>query len=63
MTAENRIAKGFVGISLGLLRRLTQYDLLTIKDMGGKTNSKGEPLLKFYAPDHERLRKGAWTAA
>ena len=63
MTAENRIGKGYVGISLGLLRRLTQYELLTIKDMGGKTNSKGESLLRYYEPDHERLRKGAWTAA
>jgi len=48
MTAENRIAKSYVGISLGLLRRLTQYELLTIKDMGGKTNSKGESLLRYY---------------
>ena len=63
MTAENRIAKGYVGISLGVLRRLTQYELLTIKDMSGKTNSKGEPLLRYYEPDHERLRKGAWTTA
>jgi hypothetical protein len=63
MTAENRIGKGYVGISLGLLRRLSQYELLKIKDMAGKTNSKGEPLLKYYEPDHERLRKGAWAAA
>ena len=63
MTAENRIAKGYVGISLGLLRRLTQYELLTIKNMGDKTNSKGESLLRYYEPNHERLRKGAWTAA
>jgi hypothetical protein len=63
MTAENRITKGYLGISLGLLRRLTQYELLTIKDMSGKTNSKGESLLRYYEPDHERLRKGAWTAA
>ena len=63
MTAENRIGKGYVGISLGLLRRLTQYELLTIKDMAGKTTSNGEPLLRYYEPDHERLRKGAWTAA
>jgi hypothetical protein len=63
MTAENRIAKGYVGISLGLLRRLTQYELLTIKDMAGKANSKGEPLLRYYEPDHDRMRKGAWTAA
>jgi uncharacterized protein YbdZ (MbtH family) len=63
MTAENRIAKGYVGISLGLLRRLTQYELLTIKDMSGKTNSKGESLLHYYEPDHDRMRKGAWTAA
>ena len=45
MTAENRIGKGYMGISLGLLRRLTQYELLTIKDMAGKTNSNGESLL------------------
>ena len=63
MTAENRISKGYVGISLGLLRKLTQYELLTIKGMGGKTNSKGESLLRYYEPDHERLRKGAWVAA
>ena len=63
MTAENRIGKGYVGISLGLLRRLSQYELLKIKDMDGKTNSKGEPVLKYYEPDHQRLRKGAWTAA
>ena len=63
MTAENRIGKGYIGISLGLLRKLTQYELLTIKDMGGRTNSKGESLLRYYEPDHERLRKGAWAAA
>jgi hypothetical protein len=63
MTAENRISRGYVGISLGLLRRLTQYELLTIKDMGGKTNSKAESLLRYYEPDHERLQKRAWTAA
>ena len=28
-----------------------------------KTNSKGESLLRYYEPDHERLRKSAWTAA
>jgi hypothetical protein len=63
MTAENRIGKGYMGISLGLLRRLSQYELLKIKDMAGKTNSKGEPLLKYYEPDYERLRTNAWTAA
>jgi hypothetical protein len=63
MTAENRIGKGCVGISLGLLRRLTRYELLTINDMCGKTNSKGASLLPYYEPDHERLRKGAWAAA
>jgi hypothetical protein len=35
--------------------------LLTIKDIGGGHNGKGE--LLYYEPNHERLRKGAWTAA
>jgi len=56
MTAENRICKGYVGISLGLLRRLTQYELLTIKDMAPRKNSNGECLLRYYEPNHERLR-------
>ena len=63
MTAENRIGKGYVGISLGLLRRLSQYEFLAITGLVGKMNSKGESLLRYYEPDHERLRKGAWTAA
>ena len=58
MTAENRIAKGYVGISLGLLRRLTQYELLTIKDMGGKTNSKGESLLRLLRAGSRAAAKG-----
>ena len=55
MTAENRMTKGYVGISLGLLRRLTGYEMLTMKDMAAKMNSKGESLLRYYEPDHERL--------
>ena len=55
MTKENRIMKGYVGISLGLLRKLSQYELLTIKDMGGRTNSNGEPLLRYYEPRQERV--------
>jgi hypothetical protein len=55
MTKENRITKGYVGISLGLLRKLSQYELLTIKDMAGKTNSKGELLLRYYEPRCERV--------
>jgi hypothetical protein len=56
MTVENRIGKGYVGISLGLLRKLTQYEMLTIKDLAAKKNSNGECLLRYYEPNHERLR-------
>jgi biotin operon repressor len=63
MTTENRISKGYVGISLGLLRKLTQYEMLTIKDMAAKKNSNGESLLRYYEPNHERLRGSAGSAA
>jgi len=63
MTVQNRITKGYVGISLGLLRKLTQYEMLTIKDMAARKNSNGESLLRYYEPNHERLRSGAGTAA
>jgi hypothetical protein len=56
MTAENRIARSYVGISLGLLRRLTQYECLTLNQMYGKKNSNGEWLLMYYEPDHDRMK-------
>jgi hypothetical protein len=55
-TADNRIMKGYVGISLGFLRQLTRYELLTIKDLADRTNSNGECLLRYYEPSEERLR-------
>ena len=58
MTKENRISKGYVGISLGLLRKLTQHELLTIKDMAGKKNNNGESLLRYYEPRQERVVMG-----
>ena len=53
ITADNRISRGYVGISLGLLRKLSKYECLKIKDMAAKKNSNGESLLKYYEPDME----------
>ena len=55
-TSRNRISGSYTGISLGFLRKMTQYELLTIKDMDARTNSNGESLLRYYEPDEERMR-------
>jgi hypothetical protein len=55
-TSQNRIAGKYTGISLGFLRKMTEYELLTLKDMAGKTNSNGESLLRYYEPDEVRMR-------
>jgi hypothetical protein len=62
MTSENRIAKGYIGISLGFLRKLSQYEMLAIKDLDTKTDSTGASgsLLLCYEP---RLQGSFGTAA
>ena len=55
-TSRNRISGSYTGISLGFLRKMTQYELLTIKDMDARTNSNGESLLRYYEPNEERMR-------
>ena len=55
-TKENRITKGYVGISLGFLCQLTQHELLAIRDLAGRNNSNGESLLRLYEPSNERQR-------
>ena len=52
---------GYVGISLGYLRKSTGCELLTIKDMDARTNSNGEPLLRYYEPDEERMQANIRT--
>jgi hypothetical protein len=57
MTSQNRTAKGYIGISLGLLRKLSQYEMLAIKDLDRKADSTG---LLLYEP---RLEGRFGTAA
>ena len=54
MTKENRITKGYVGISLGLLRKLTEYEMLTFRDLANRTNGDGGSLLRYYEPKPDR---------
>jgi hypothetical protein len=54
LTKENRITKGYVGISLGLLRKLTEYEMLTFRDLANKRNAEGGSLLRNYEPNTDR---------
>lgn len=63
ITKENRIMGKYSGISLGLLRQISQQEIRTIKDLDAKqsypdANGQTSSQLIYYDPNYFQVRRG-----